>query len=485
MQISMPTDLGPPADFSPPQAQSPVQESSFGENHAVWSRKAQKKNSGGFFAKLLEGLTAKLKTDNPKGALGSKDAEREVFPHNMGKNTLQNIKHSINSEMGQDFFPDGSVSGGVPFILWQNNLSAGQNAGQMAGAQSEKFRSVRKESANGFFTAGNFRPEANLKEDGLPVPGAGKGEDQRNAASGALLSRPEKGERAAASGGAAGAEKAKTPAEAGLRAAAASNEAGSFQAQLRNDFANQLRPESNERDNTLSLKSQGKKGRERLGAEARSDRLHANAPEAQDAAKPEISKVGSFDAVKRTEIELPVNLNLRADRCEEAAGKTGKDLSMNSRFEDALARELRGNLSADIVREAAVIVRGAGEGTIRLSLRPASLGDVKIRLEMAENKITGHIILQSSEALRAFERELPVLEKAFKDSGFSETNLEMSLAQDGGEYGAKEQGQEGDFQALSPLFAASRYEAESDWVEEPAAAIFQASAERKAVNLLV
>jgi flagellar hook-length control protein FliK len=75
----------------------------------------------------------------------------------------------------------------------------------------------------------------------------------------------------------------------------------------------------------------------------------------------------------------------------------------------------------------------------------------------------GHIVVESNEALRAFERELPVLEKAFKDSGFSETNLEMFLAQDEGNFGAEEQQQEEEF--LPQALAASRYDAETERME--------------------
>ena len=486
MQISTPTQAQ-----SPVQESSYLRESSFGENQSGWSHKVQKKNPGGFFAKLLEGLTAKIKTDNPKGALGPgklKEAEGEILPQNMVKNAQKAGQNSKNPKNSGISFRDESASGAESFILWQNILSIEQKAEQNPGlkAGSENFRSVRKDNRAGSLAPGDFRLEANLKEEGLAT-GTDKGEGQKNSAFTALLSRPEKGERTA-SPGLTGQEKQKSAAraEGAFRGASAgNNEAASFQVQVKNDFTSQMKPERSERDNSLSLKNQGKKSRERLNIEARSDRLQA---EGQDAVKPELLNAKSADAVKRTEVELPVNLSLKAEKGEEAAGKTGSDLSKGSNFEDALAKELQGKLSTDIVREAAVIVRGAGEGTIRLSLRPASLGDVKIRLEMAENKITGHIILQSSEALRAFERELPVLEKAFKDSGFSETNLEMSLAQDGGEYGANEQGQDGDFKALSPMFAASRYEAESDWIEEPSAlgdAIFSASHGRKAVNLLV
>jgi hypothetical protein len=102
---------------------------------------------------------------------------------------------------------------------------------------------------------------------------------------------------------------------------------------------------------------------------------------------------------------------------------------------------------------------------------------------MAENKITGHIVVESTEALKAFERELPVLEKAFRDSGFSEANLDMSMTRNGEGYG---QGQEGgDFRNFSPALAASRYDAgmvERELVPE---GFFPETSGKKAVNMLV
>jgi len=72
------------------------------------------------------------------------------------------------------------------------------------------------------------------------------------------------------------------------------------------------------------------------------------------------------------------------------------------------------------------VLRDGGEGTIKLSLRPESLGKVKIQLEMSENKILGQIIVESEEALRAFEQEIHTLEQSFKDSGF-EASLSAAL----------------------------------------------------------
>jgi len=110
---------------------------------------------------------------------------------------------------------------------------------------------------------------------------------------------------------------------------------------------------------------------------------------------------------------------------------------------------------------------------------------------MTENKIMGRIIVESSEALRAFGRELPVLEKAFRDSGFSETYLDMTLAsdaQDGWNLGAEQQWQEEEFPVLDPALAASRYDEGMELIDDPfisAGTELSASPERKAVNLLI
>ncbi|MDR1390280.1 MAG: flagellar hook-length control protein FliK [Treponema sp.] len=96
-------------------------------------------------------------------------------------------------------------------------------------------------------------------------------------------------------------------------------------------------------------------------------------------------------------------------------------------FDQILAEKLRGDLSPDIVREASIVLRDGGEGTIRLSLKPEALGKVKIHLEMTENKISGRILVESDEALKAFQQEIHTLEQAFKDSGFEGATLSTAL----------------------------------------------------------
>lgn len=164
-----------------------------------------------------------------------------------------------------------------------------------------------------------------------------------------------------------------------------------------------------------------------------------------------VGEEGPFASHQETELTVELHQDNRGSEPPAA----GAPKTVTQAFEDILARELHQNLNNDIVRQASVVLKDGGEGTIKLSLKPESLGNVKIRLEMADNKITGHIIVESDEALRAFEREVSSLEQAFKESGFEGADLEMSLAS-GNDSGAGEQWRQGE---ASPFFS-ERFAAE-------------------------
>ena len=192
------------------------------------------------------------------------------------------------------------------------------------------------------------------------------------------------------------------------------------------------------------------------------------------------------------EIEIPVDLKPSSKPADGLASKNSAHDSLQSKFfEDALARELRGNLGMDIVKNATIIIRNGGEGILRLALNPASLGMVKVHFEMTENKIMGRIIVESSEALRAFQKELPVLEKAFRDSGFLETSLDMSLAHDtqGGDEGDKAGQRNDGMSAADRTLASSGYESVAELSESEGldlqAMVLAASAGRKTVNIFI
>jgi hypothetical protein len=240
--------------------------------------------------------------------------------------------------------------------------------------------------------------------------------------------------------------------------------------------------------NRLAEARSGKRKGERLAVQVQDQRAGESAapgilPEHAGAKRPVSGSGGP-------ELELAVNLH-PGEREPEARTNAGIISAPGRAFEDLLTRELHQNLNGDIVRHASIILRDHGEGTIRLSLRPESLGNVKIRLEMAENKITGHIVVESGEALRAFEREIRSLEQAFRESGFESASLDMSLASGNGQEG--QGGQWEDRRADNPYterLAASRYDTatETAGLSEGgslSAALSAASPGREAVNMLV
>jgi flagellar hook-length control protein FliK len=221
-----------------------------------------------------------------------------------------------------------------------------------------------------------------------------------------------------------------------------------------------------------------KEGRNRLDEARNRDKKRGSTVEARDFRShgtEAVQKDGPFlvkaAAESRTSEgsvrEITLEFRMPNQGQQNQSAQTTWETKAGQAFEDILARELHQNLNNDIVRHASVVLRDSSEGTIRLALKPESLGNVKIRLEMAENKITGHITVESEEALRAFEKEITSLEKAFMESGFEGANLEMSLANHGG--GAEQWQEMGVDQSLARLIAASHYEAAAaEWTEIPA-----------------
>ena len=169
----------------------------------------------------------------------------------------------------------------------------------------------------------------------------------------------------------------------------------------------------------------------------RRDRLSVEVRDLRTGTEQNIQRLASADTGSTRIGDMPVReltLELKLPEGQHQAqsmAQTTWEVKAGSHLENMLARELHQNFNGDIVRHASMALKDGGEGIIRLALKPESLGNVKIALELSENKITGQIIVESEEALNAFKRELSGLEQAFKDSGYEEANLNLSLANDG------------------------------------------------------
>jgi flagellar hook-length control protein FliK len=160
-----------------------------------------------------------------------------------------------------------------------------------------------------------------------------------------------------------------------------------------------------------------------------------------------------------------ITLDLRLPNyAQSSQAQTSWEVKAGNALENMLARELHQNFNGDIVRHASIALKDGGVGTIKINLHPEHLGNVKIRLEMTENKITGQIFVESQEALNAFRKEIAALEQAFRDSGFADASLDLSLASDGADKGNQELEESSIMRQLAALNYEGSYESETESV---------------------
>jgi flagellar hook-length control protein FliK len=222
-------------------------------------------------------------------------------------------------------------------------------------------------------------------------------------------------------------------------------------------FSGKKEAEETRRETAKPESSAGNRNRrkDRVTVEVQDQRTNVSPETSPDLRVQELSRA----AERELTVELrPVGERAFAGEGRGVDARNPESLAAESGgFASLLAEQLAGDLSPDIVKQAAIVLRDGGEGTIRLSLKPETLGKVKIHLEMAENKISGHILVESEEALRAFEKEIHTLEQAFRDSGFTDASLDTALSGNGG--GRK--GEES-IPFFSERFAVSSYDSASE-----------------------
>ncbi|GMO44324.1 MAG: hypothetical protein Ta2B_25060 [Termitinemataceae bacterium] len=231
-----------------------------------------------------------------------------------------------------------------------------------------------------------------------------------------------------------------------------------------------------ETDDRLSSAKRAKKKSEADSLSVRTETASLNPAQSK-----EVTKITSAGG---KETEITVHLRSEPKNYSAAISVTGQGAGAPAQSLDSLlARELHQNLNGDIVRQASVILGEGGTGTVKLSLKPESLGQVKIHLQMADNKVTGNIVVESEDALKAFRQELASLEAAFKEGGFDGANLNLQLAN------GEARGRGDEAKEMQQQFAletgAGRYESTSATVSNGAAATLYSEHSGTSLNVLV
>lgn len=134
--------------------------------------------------------------------------------------------------------------------------------------------------------------------------------------------------------------------------------------------------------------------------------------------------IGSENQDSSINLAMTLSENARQNILSEnsqSAGATG------SAFQQMLAQQVQVN-APDFARAGSIILRDNDSGSINMILKPESLGNVKINLQLSDNGITGQITVSSKEAFEAFRQNLDTLRQAFQDSGFENASLNLSFA---------------------------------------------------------
>ena len=105
-------------------------------------------------------------------------------------------------------------------------------------------------------------------------------------------------------------------------------------------------------------------------------------------------------------------------------------------FTAALER-LREMAGSELTRAASIILRDGG-GEIKLTLKPESLGSVRVRMSFVDNAIEGRIIVDNSAVKHIFEGSLDSLTRALTAEGFQTASLQVSVGGQGGDGGRQD-----------------------------------------------
>ncbi len=120
----------------------------------------------------------------------------------------------------------------------------------------------------------------------------------------------------------------------------------------------------------------------------------------------------------------------------QSAGASG------SVFQQMLTEQISQN-APEFVKAGSILLRDNNSGTINMTMKPESLGNVKISLELSDKVIAGQITVNSREAYEAFRQNLDTLKNAFQQSGFDSAAFTLNLTDNSATSAFAQGGQQG------------------------------------------
>ena len=92
--------------------------------------------------------------------------------------------------------------------------------------------------------------------------------------------------------------------------------------------------------------------------------------------------------------------------------------------------QIRDVVVPEVLKSVGILVREGGGGELRLVLKPDSLGNIRIRVQIENNSLEGKILVDNSIVRDIVESNLAGLKSALRAEGFEQTALEVAVSDD-------------------------------------------------------